>query len=119
MTIAEPDVALLIAPEPAKEAAHLARMIDREARTESDGALAVPSGSDRADFVFMTKEQLGKRYPEVPLTGLPDRGAAGLVIAADLARAENALKSAGVRSGGGICVPATVSNGTLLAFIAA
>jgi Glyoxalase-like domain len=110
---------LLIAPEPAKEAAHLARMIDREARTESDGALAVPSGADRADFVFMTKEQLGKRYPEVPLTGLPDRGAAGLVIAADLARAENALKSAGVRSGGGICVPPTVSNGTLLAFMTA
>ena len=110
---------LLIAPEPAKEAAHLARMIDRESRAESDGALAVPSGADRADFVFMTKEQLGKRYPEVPLTGLPDRGAAGLVIAADLAKAENALKSAGLRSGGGICVPPTVSNGTLLAFMAA
>jgi glyoxalase-like protein len=110
---------LLVAPEPAKEAAHLARMIDREARPESDGALTVPSGADRADFVFMTKEQLAKRFPDVPLAGLPDRGAAGLVIAGDLAKAENALKSAGVRSGGGICVPPTVSNGTLLAFVAA
>jgi hypothetical protein len=108
---------LLVAPEPAKEAAHLARLIDREARAESDGALAVPSGGDRADFVFMTKDQLAKRFPDVPLTGLPDRGAVGLVVAADLARTENALKSAGIRSGSAICVPPTVSNGTLLAFM--
>ena len=51
---------LMVAPEPAKEAAHLSKMIDREARNEADGAVAVPSGGDRADFVFLTKDQLGK-----------------------------------------------------------
>jgi hypothetical protein len=63
-------------------------MIERETRNESDGAVGVPSGADRADFVFLTKEQLGRRYPDVPLAALPERGAAGLVIAADLALAE-------------------------------
>src|SRR5438876_2893682 len=82
---------LLAAPEPAKEAAHLSRMIDREARNEADGAVVVPSGGDRADFVFLTKPQLGRRYPEVELASLPERGAAGLVIVADLALTEQAL----------------------------
>ena len=108
---------LLVAPEPIKEAAQLSRMIDRETKTEPDGAIAVPSGVDRADFLFSTKEQLGKRFPDVPLTGLPERGAAGLVIAADLGAAEIVLKSAGVRSGSGFCVPPNAANGTLLAFV--
>src|SRR5215475_13425724 len=42
---------LLAATDPAAEAAHLSRMIDREPRSEADGAVAVPSGGDRADFV--------------------------------------------------------------------
>jgi len=108
---------LLVSPEPAKEAAHLARMIDREAKTEPDGALAVPSGANRADFVFLTKELLGKHYPDVPLTGLAERGAAGLVIAADLGAAEKVLKSSGIRSASGLCVPPSAANGTLLAFV--
>ena len=110
---------LLVAPEPAKEAAHLARMIDREPQREPDGAIAVPSGAGRADFVFMTKDQLARRFRQVPLTDLPDRGAAGLVIAADVARAEKALGAAGVRSDHGICVPPAAANGTLLAFVPA
>ena len=110
---------LLVAPEPAKEAAHLSKMIDRETRTETDGAIAVPSGSDRADFIFMTLEQLGRRYPGVSLAGLADRGAAGLVIAADLSATEKALGANGVRSGQRICVPPAKANGTLLAFVSA
>jgi hypothetical protein len=110
---------LLVAPEPAKEAAHLARMIDRAANTEPDGAVAVASGGDRADFVFLTKEQLGKRYPGVPLATLPERGAMGLVIAADLGSVEKVLKSAGMRSGTAICVAPASANGTLLAFVGA
>src|SRR5262249_37968584 len=65
---------LLVAPDPAREAAHLSRLTDRETRTEGDGAIAVPSGSDRADFVFMTVQQLGARYPGVSLASLPERG---------------------------------------------
>jgi Glyoxalase-like domain len=108
---------LLAAPEPAKEAAHLSRMIDREARNEADGAVVVPSGGDRADFVFLTKPQLGRRYPEVELASLPERGAAGLVIVADLALTEQALGADGVRSAGAVCVPPAAANGTLLAFV--
>jgi len=108
---------LLVAPEPAKEAAHLSRLIDREARNEADGAVAVPSGGDRADFVFLTKPQLGRRYPEIELASLPERGAAGLVIAADLTLTEKALGANGVRSAGAVCVTPTAANGTLLAFV--
>jgi hypothetical protein len=111
---------LVVSPEPAKDAARLARMIDRDVKTEPDGAVAVPSGSDRADFVFLTKDQLGRRYPEVSLVGLPERGGAGLVLAAsDLAAAEKAVGSSGVRSGDAVCVAPAAANGTLLAFVKA
>lgn len=109
---------LLVAPEPAKEAAHLARLIDGGTRNEADGAIAVPSGTDRADFVFMSQQQLARRYPNVPLAGLPERGAAGLAIAADLGNAEKALGAAAVRSGQSLCVPPASANGTLLVFTA-
>src|SRR3981081_4361078 len=111
--------ALIVTPEPAKAAAHLSRMIDRDVGAEPDGAVVVPSGGDRADFVFLTKDQLGKRYPEVSLAGLPERGGAGLVIAADLAAAEKARGTPGVHSAGGIVVPPAAGNGTLLAFVEA
>ena len=45
---------LVVSPEPAKDAAHLARLIDDDLKAEPDGAVAVPSGSDRADFIFLT-----------------------------------------------------------------
>ena len=111
---------LVVSPQPARDAAHLARMIDREVKPEPDGAVAVPSGSDRADFVFLTKEQLGRRYPDVSLAGLPERGGAGLVLAtSDLAAAEKAAGSSGIRSGGAVCVAPAAANGTLLAFVRA
>jgi hypothetical protein len=108
---------LIATQDAAKDAAHLSRMIDREARNEPDGAVAVPSGADRGDFVFLTRDQLAKRYPGVALAGLPERGGAGLVIAADLTQAEKALGSSGIRSGGAICVLPAAANGTLLVFV--
>jgi hypothetical protein len=109
---------LVVSPEPAKDAAHLARMIDRDVRAEPDGAIAVPSGPDRADFVFLSKDQLSRRYPEVSLAGLPERGGAGLVLAtSDLAAAEKAAGSRGVRSGGAVGVAPAAANGTLLVFV--
>ncbi|MEA2837174.1 MAG: hypothetical protein QOD89_1724 [Bradyrhizobium sp.] len=111
---------LVVSPEAEKDAAHLARMIDRDVRAESDGAAAVASGSDRADFIFLTKDQLGRRYPQVALAGLPERGGVGLVLAtSDLAAAENAVGSAGVRSGAVVCVAPAAANGALLAFVEA
>jgi hypothetical protein len=111
---------LVVSPEAEKDAAHLARMIDRDVRAESDGAAAVPSGSDRADFIFLTKDQLGRRYPEVALAGLPERGGAGLVLAtSDLAAAEKAVGSVVVRGGAAVCVAPAAANGALLAFVKA
>jgi hypothetical protein len=111
--------ALVVSPDPAKDAAHLARMIDREIRKELDGAITVPSGSDRADFVFLTRDQLARRYPNASLAGLPERGGAGLVLATgDLAAAEKAIGKVAVRSGDSIVVAPTAANGVLLAFVA-
>jgi hypothetical protein len=111
---------LVVSPEATKDAAHLAHMIDRDVRAEADGAVAVPSGSDRADFIFLTKDQLSRRYPEVPLAGLPERGGAGLVLAtSDLTAAEKAVGSTGVRSGDAVCVAPAAANGALLAFVKA
>ncbi|MBR0955874.1 VOC family protein [Bradyrhizobium japonicum] len=110
---------LIATPEPAQEAVHLGRIIDREPTTDADGAVTVLSGGDRADFVYLTLDQLAKRYPGVPLAGLSERGGAALVlVSGDLAATEKALGSAAVRSGAAICVPPAKANGTLLAFVA-
>ena len=110
---------LIATPEPTKDAAHLSRLIDREAKTEADGAAAVPSGADRADFVFLTLDQLARRYPGVSLAGIPERGGAALVlVSGDLTATEKALGSASIRCDAAICVPPASANGTLLAFIA-
>jgi Glyoxalase-like domain len=110
---------LIVTPDPDQDAAHLGRMIDRSARNEADGGIAMPSGSDRADFIFLTKDQLRRRYPTVSLSGLPERGGAGLVLASgDLDATARIVAATGVRSGMSLCVPPSVANGTLLAFVA-
>ncbi|WP_316158534.1 MULTISPECIES: VOC family protein [unclassified Bradyrhizobium] len=111
--------ALIVTPDPAKDAAHLSRLIDRDGRDEADGAVTVTSGGDRADFVFLTRDQLAARYPGVSLAGLPERGGAGLVLAShDLTTTEKALRAAAVRSGASLVVPPASATGTLLAFVA-
>jgi len=111
--------AFIVTPDPTGDASHLSRLIDREGRTEADGAVAVPSGSDRADFVFLSLDQLASRFPGVPLDGLPERGGAGLTIeSSDLAATERTLGPALVRSGAALCVPPSAATGTLLAFVA-
>jgi hypothetical protein len=109
---------LIVTSDPDRDAAHLCRMIDRDARSEADGAITVPSGADRADFVFLSKHQLERRYPGVPLASLPERGGAGLVIASgDLDATGRILGAAGTRSGTSLCVPPSEASGTLLAFV--
>jgi hypothetical protein len=108
---------LIVTPDPDHDAAHLCRMIDRDIRRETDGAIAVPSGADRADFILLSKDQLGHRYPGVSLAGLPERGGAGLVIASgDLDATGRILGAAGTRSGTSLCVSPSLATGTLLAF---
>jgi hypothetical protein len=108
-----------VSSEPEKDAQHLARMIDGVVRPEADGSLTVPSGSDRADFVFLTREALGLQFPGVSLTGAPERGGIALVfVAGDLNTAEKAVGTAGARSEVSVVVPPSAANGVLLAFVA-
>jgi hypothetical protein len=110
---------VIVSPTPQADAQHLARMIDGEVRNGADGAFLVPSGSDRADFAFMTQDQLAGQFPGGSLAGLPERGGAALVLLADdLAVVEKVLGAAGVRSGSAIVVPPAAANGVMLAFIA-
>jgi hypothetical protein len=110
---------LIVSPTPQADAQHLARMIDGEVLSGSDGAFRVPSGLDRADFAFVTSDQLAQLYPGVSLAGLPERGGAALVLQADdLAAAEQAAGSAGVKSRSAIVVPPAAANGVMLAFVA-
>jgi Glyoxalase-like domain len=110
---------IIISPTPEVDAQHLARMIDGEVRSGSNGSFVVPSGSDRADFAFVTRDQLSRQFPGVSLAGLPERGGVALVlVAGDLAAAEKAVGNGGVKSGSGIVVPPAVANGVMLAFVA-
>jgi hypothetical protein len=94
-------------------------MIDGEVRSGPDGTFLVPSGSDRADFAFVTRDQLARQFPGVSLAGLPERGGAVLVLLADdLAAAEKAVSTVGVKSASTIVVPAAAANGVMLAFVA-
>jgi hypothetical protein len=110
---------IMVSPEPQADARHLAKMIDGEVTSGFDGFFLVPSGSHRADFAFMTRDQLASQYPDVSLAGLPERGGAALVlVAGDLSAAEKAVGSAGVKSGTAIVVPPADANGVMLAFVA-
>jgi hypothetical protein len=110
---------VIVTPEPEKDAAQLVKMIDGAAKTEADGAVTVPSGGTRADFVFVTKDVLAKHFPGTSLSGIPERGGIALVFGvADVAAAEKAVGAAGARSDVGVVVPPSKGNGVLLAFMA-
>jgi glyoxalase-like protein len=108
----------IVTPRPEEDAKHLAKMIAGEVRAGADGSADVPTGFGRADFVFLTREALGKRYPGVNVSTLPDRAGAGLeLVASDLAAAKAAIGAKAVASSGGVVVPPTAANGVLLAFV--
>lgn len=109
---------LIVTTEPETDAVHLAKMIDGVTHKENDGAVTVPSGGGRADFVFVTKDVLAKHFPGTSLAGAPERGGVALVfIAGDLAAAEKAVGSAGAKTDVGVVVPPANANGVLLAFV--
>lgn len=108
----------ILSSDPEADAEHMARLIDREPRAESDG-IAVPSGGGRAAFVFVSRNQIAQRYPGVPLDGLPDRGAVALVLVAEnLDAASRAIGASAITSNGAVCVSPAEANGVLLAFVA-
>jgi hypothetical protein len=109
---------LVMSPDPKADAGQLSTMIDIAARSRTDGAWLVPSGAGRADFLFLTRDALGRLYPDVPMAGLPERGGAGVVLAVDdLAAAQRAIGAAAVKSGNALVVP-PAGNNAMLAFVA-
>ena len=111
---------LVTTPEPEADAKHLARMIDGKIRKEADGACVVPTGFGRADFVFLTREAMARRYPGVPVADLPERAGAGLrLVVDDFAAAQRAAGAKAVSGNDAVVVPPANANGVMLAFVQA
>jgi hypothetical protein len=109
----------IVTPKVEEDAKHLVKMIAGEMRVDADGSAVVPTGFGRADFVFLTREALGKRYPGVDVSTLPDRAGAGLeLVVNDLAAAQRAVGAKAVASSGAAVVPPAAANGVMLAFVA-
>ncbi|PWS36909.1 VOC family protein [Falsiroseomonas bella] len=107
----------VLAKDPEAAAAHLAKLIDRAAEREADGAFRVPSGSTRGDFVFLDRATLAARHPGVALDGLPEEGGAALVLGTkDMAAAAKAL---GTAKGATVAAAPSRATGVLLRFVPA
>lgn len=106
-----------LAKDPKAAAEQLAGLIDAAVSRAPDGAYVVPTGAGRAEIVFLDRALLAARHPGVSLDGLPEEGAAALVLATrDLAGAAKAL---GTAPGATVGVPAARATGVLLRFVAA
>jgi hypothetical protein len=93
-------------------------MTGGEIRKATDGTVVVPTGPGRADFVFLTREAMARRYPGVSMTGLPERAGAGLqLVVDDFAAAQRAAGAKAVASNNAVVVPPANANGVLLAFV--
>lgn len=106
----------LRANDPQKAAAHMARLIDQVVVPEPDGALRVPTGGRRGDFVFMDRKTLAARHPGVPLDALPPEGAVALCLAVaspDAARKALGKYAIDVRDGV-VAAPPSAANGVIL-----
>jgi hypothetical protein len=76
---------LVADPEPDKAAAHLARLLDGEAR--ADGAFrVVATGPRRAEIAFAPRGAIAEAHPGLDAAGVPERGGAGLVLRTALFR---------------------------------
>src|SRR5262245_22228836 len=109
----------IVTPKAEDDTKHLAKMIAGEVKADADASVVVPTGFGRADFVFLTRDALAKRYPGVDVSTLPDRAGAGLeLVANDLAAAQRAIGGKAVASSGAVVVSPAAANGVLLAFVA-
>jgi hypothetical protein len=109
---------LIVTPKPEDDAKHLAKMIAGEVRAGADGSAVVPTGFGRADFVFLSREALGKMYPSADVSTLPARAGAGLeLVVNDLSAAKAAAGTKAIASNRTVVVPPAAANGVLLAFV--
>ncbi|HEY4250675.1 MAG TPA: VOC family protein [Roseomonas sp.] len=107
----------VLAGVPVAAAAAMARLLDRSAIADPDGAQRVPTGSGRADLVFLDRATLAARHPGQSLDGLPEQGAAVLVLGtADAAATARAL---GTAADAPLFAPAGRANGIALRFLPA
>jgi hypothetical protein len=110
---------LVTTPAPEADARHLVKMIGGETSQAADGAFVVPTGFGRADFVFLTREAMAKRYPGVPVSELPERAGAGLrLVVGDLAAAKAAVGAKAISGNDAVVLPPSAANGVMLAFVA-
>jgi catechol 2,3-dioxygenase-like lactoylglutathione lyase family enzyme len=105
----------VLAIAPAAAAAETARLLDATAVADPDGAQRVPTGAGRADLVFADRATLADRHPGQSLDGLPEEGAAVLVLGTgDPAATAAAI---GLAPGAPLFVPASRANGVALRFL--
>ncbi len=106
----------IVAEEPRQAADHLSLLIASEVWPDGEGAWAVPSGSDRARFIYLTRAAFEARHPGVPLDGLPSRAGAALVLKVDdLTAASKILPpSSTATSDKALCIAPSLANGVLL-----
>ncbi len=107
----------LLSRDPKAAAAQMGRLILRTAEANGHGAWRMPSGSTRADFVFLDRPALAARYPGVPVDALADEGAAALVLrVADLDAARAAIDPSvpAIATGAALVVPPSHASGLLL-----
>lgn len=108
---------LVTTPAPEDDARQLAKMIAGNVGRDTD-AFVVPTGFGRADFVFLTREAMAKRYG-MPIDELPERAGAGLrLVVSDLAAAKAAVGAKGMARGDAVVVPPSAANGVMLALAA-
>ncbi len=105
----------VLASDPAHAAMHMARLLDRDVVPEPDGAQRVPTGTGRADLVFLDRALLARRHQDVSLDGLPPEGAAVLVLGTR--DPEGAARALRVASRAPLDVPAGRSKGIMLLFL--
>jgi len=107
----------VLAADPKVAAEHLSRLIDEPVKLQDDAWL-VPSGGNRADFLFYDANGLARRYPDTVRVGAASAGAVAIVLASeDLDRAAKALGPVGIRHDAAVSVPAASANGVIVSFL--
>jgi catechol 2,3-dioxygenase-like lactoylglutathione lyase family enzyme len=105
----------VLASDPQQAARQAERLLDRPVQTDADGGQRVPTGTGRGDLVFLDRATLAARHPGVSLAGLPEEGAAALVIGTK--DPEAAARLLGTTPGAPIAAPAASACGVMLRFL--
>ncbi|MGZ8388678.1 MAG: VOC family protein [Rhodoplanes sp.] len=107
----------VLSAQPKAAAEHLGRLIDEPISPARD-AWRVPSGGNRAVFLFYDQASFAKRYSDAVRAGAAREGAAALVIGtADLAAAADMLGSLAVAHDDVVSARATAANGVVVSFL--